>query len=120
MPVDQDLAKWLNLVRASPLFVLKDKADGGANVLRLERVPENDGFYWIHGQTTLPTGRILVSVFHVDTDSHGEICAAYWWIDGHWVSSQDPNLEATLGPRESVFPFAWEFTVPLEGDIHQP
>jgi hypothetical protein len=119
MPVDLHLEKWLNLVRTSPRFVLKDTPDGGAKVLPLDRVPANDGFYWVHGRTILASGRTLESVFHVDTDSHGKLHGAYWWINQSWVSSQDPDVESLLGAKGQIFPFNWEFSVPLEEDVHR-
>ncbi len=116
--IDANLAKWLNLIRTSPTFVLKDTPDGGAKVLPLKEVPANDGFYWIGGKTTLASGQELVSVFHVDTDSAGELCGVYWWVDERWVDSQDPEVGVILGSRESVFPFDWAFSVPLEENAH--
>lgn len=118
MTLDLQLEKWLNLLRGSNKFVLKDEPDGGAEVLSPERVPALDGFYWVHGETTLNSGRKVESAFHIDTDSGGELYEVYWWIDGKWYDHQDPKAHLLLGSKEQIFPFDWRFSVPLTEDSH--
>ena len=119
MDVDAELAKCFNFLKTNPDFVLKNTSDGGADVLAPEQVPANDGFYWIFGRAVLSSGRELESVFHVDTDSSGELCAVFWLIDGTWESSQAPQVVDRLGGPASVFPVTWHFAVPLEQDVHR-
>ncbi len=118
MSVEIELGKWLNLLKGANQFVLKDTSDGGAQVVNLPKVPESDGFYWVHGRTRLNSGQEVESVFHVDTDSGGELSAVYWFVDGKWYGSDDSEARELLGGSRSVFPFDWEFSVPLEYDAH--
>ena len=119
MPIDNETRKWLNLLQGSPRFVLKDKSDGGAKVLSPERVPASDGFYWVHGKSVLKGGREVESVFHLDTDSGGEHYEIFWCVDGVWYSYNDPEARAKLGSNEEIFPFDWEYSVPLADDAHK-
>jgi len=118
MPVDNDTSRWLNLLKGSPRFVLKDNPAGGASVVALRVVPNADGMYWIHGSTTARSGRVIESVFRLDTDSGGELCEVYWLIEGQWYDSRDPEAITRLGGSAAVFPFAWRYSVQLERDIH--
>jgi hypothetical protein len=112
--------KRMNMMRGSPSFVLRQTGeDGSADVLKPERVPANDGIYWVAGTTVLKSGRELSSVFCVDTDSGGELLAAFWWIDGKWYSQQDDATLRALGlSRSEVFPYDWRYHVPLTEDIY--
>ena len=118
MSLDQETTKWLHLLRGSPRFVLKDKPDGGAQVTSPEMVPARDGFYWVFGRTTLRSGRGLDSVFHLDTDSGGELNEVYWLIGDSWYDYRDPKAREILGSDEEVFPFDWSYSVPLEEDAY--
>jgi len=117
MTLDLETKKWLNLLRSSPSFVLKDKPDGGAQVVSPQRVPASDGFYWVHGETVLPSGKVLESVFHLDTNSGGELHEVYWWIDGSWYDHRNTEALALLGPDAEISPFDWSYSVPLENDV---
>jgi len=119
MALDPETKKWLNLLRSSPGFVLKDKPDGGAQVVSPKQVPGSDGFYWVHGKTVLHSGRVLESVFHLDTDSGGELNEIFWWIEGSWYDHRDPEARGMLGSDADIFPFDWSYSVPLEEDAHR-
>lgn len=118
MPVDLETGKWLNLLRGSPRFVLKDKPDGGVQVLSLPKVPASDGFYWVYGKTILKSGNEVESVFHLDTDSGGELYEVFWWIDGSWYDHRDRETRALLGSDREIFPFDWKYSVELAEDLH--
>ena len=119
MTLDPETTKWLNLLRGSPKFVLKDQPDGGAQVLSLVEVPAFDGFYWVHGKTILNSGQELESVFHLDTDSGGELYEIYWWIGGSWFDHRNPKAHAILGSDPDISPFDWTYSVPLAEDTYR-
>ena len=119
MTLDSETKKWLNLLRGSPSFVLKDKPDGGAQVVSPQKIPASDGLYWVHGKTILRSGQELESVFHLDTDSGGELYEVFWWIEGSWYDYRDPEARAILGSDAEIFPFDWMYSVPLTEDAHR-
>lgn len=122
MITSKDLVQRLNLLKNSISFVLRELgSDGSANVLDPERIPANHGIYWVPGETILPSGRRLPSVFRVDTDSGGELTGTYWFIGDKWYDQQDADtLPALSLTRAEVFPYDWRFNVPLERDIFHP
>lgn len=119
MAIEADLAKRLNLLRSSPSFVLKDVgSEGKQHVVATKLIPENSGSYWVAGRTTLKNGRVLEAVFNVDTGSGGSLLAIFWFIGKEWYRHDDQSTCKALDlSREEVFPFNWDFAVPLENDI---
>lgn len=118
MALDSETRKWLNLLHSSPRFVLRDQPDGGAQVLFLNEVPASDGFYWVHGKTILKSGQQVESVFHLDTDSGGELYEVFWLVEGSWYDHRDSHARAILGSDSDIFPFDWIYSVPLAEDSH--
>ena len=112
--------KRMNMLRISPSFVLRQtSADGSADVIKLDKIPANDGIYWVAGSTTLKCGKQISSVFCVDTDSGGTVESIFWWIEGRWYEQQDEAALRALGlMREDAFPYDWKYHVPLTEDIY--
>jgi hypothetical protein len=118
MAIDLETRKWLNFLHGSPDFVLKDTDDGGAEVSSPELVPSRDGIYWVHGRVILKNGLEVESVFHLDTDSGGEHHEVFWLVREVWYNFRDSRVRELLGGAEEIFPFSWEYSVPLEYDAH--
>jgi len=120
MEQDKTTVQWLNLVHSSPSFVIRHGAEGeNANVRSPAIVPNNDGEYWISGETVLKNGHSLPSVFRVDTNAGGTLVGAYWRISEQWWDFQNrPAVFEALGITEAdAFPFDWSYAVKLEEDI---
>lgn len=116
---DTEMRQRLNLVRTSGSFVLQEVGEqGDANVLSVKIVPKASGVYWIGGTTVAKSGLEIDSVFRVDTNSGGTLLSTFWWVDGAWYKHEDNEPLIVLGlSKKDVFPFDWQFTVPLEEDI---
>lgn len=118
---DTAVIRWLNLLRGSPGFVIRnDPHTGAPSVVQVEIVPDDDGVYWIAGTTTIPRGDVISSVFEVDTSAGGSLMGVYWRIDGTWISSSEKTraLGALDAAEDDVFPFDWTYAVPLAHDIY--
>lgn len=115
---DSDIRQRLNLLRDSRSFVLHELGEAGeAAVLSPTVVPRDSGVYWVGGMTVLQSGSTIESVFRADTDSGGSLVSIYWWIKGEWYAHDDEESLSVLKlSREQVFPFDWQFAVPLEHD----
>jgi len=117
---DTTLLQWLNLLNLSPDFVIRHGNENeSSTTTAIPLVPKDDGDYWIAGVTILANGNRLDSVFIVDTNSGGELSSVYWKIDNKWWDFfERPAVFAALSLNEKdVFPFDWQFSVPLEEDI---
>lgn len=115
------MAQWLNLLHGAPDFVIRlGPRTDAPTVVQVERVPDDDGVYWIAGTTTLPRGDLLSSVFEVDTSAGGSLVDVHWKIDGGWTrSSNSAQILSALDAAENdVFPFDWAYAVPLTRDIY--
>lgn len=122
MILDTDMRQRLNLVRTARSFVLQEVGTNGeANVSSVKVVPKSNGVFWVPGKTILKAGRKIESVFRVDTDNGGTLASIYWWIGNAWYQHDDGDALAAIGlPKDDVFPFDWQYDVPLEEDIfHQ-
>ncbi len=115
-----ELQQWLNLVYSSPKFVIKiDEKTGKGFVRSPQIVPANDGEYWVAGETRLKSGRKLVSVFRVQTNSGGTLLGGYWRVGEEWLDQQDERSYAALAStRDKETPFDWSYAVPLTEDIY--
>jgi len=115
-----DLIRILNLLGGAPGFVVRiDDRTGKFTVSNPGRVPAGDGTYLVAGQSRLKGGRVIDSVFHVNTDTGGTLLGAWWKIDGHWTDHQDPEAPQALGlTRAEVFPFDWTYAVAMSDDIY--
>ncbi len=115
---DRELVQVLNLLRTSPTFVFCQRGDKRMVVSQLASVPNDGLVYWIAGESQLPKGRTVPSVFNVENGG-GNLIAVYWYIDRAWYKPSDSD---TLGKlelrREDVFPFDWQYAVPVENDIY--
>lgn len=116
--MDQATKQWLNLLNGSPSFVIR-LGDGHPNVQKVPKVPANDGLYWMAGTTKTARGDLIKSVFEVDTDAGGSLTGVYWFIEGKWITSSEKSAayKALKATEAEIFPFDWEFTVPLEDDM---
>lgn len=115
-----EMSKWLNLVHGAPNFVIWiEKPDSDPVVQQFKIVPKNKGEFWIAGNTHLNCGKVIPSVFIVDTNSGGTLINVYWLIDNNWWDFQErPAVEMILGlDFDEIFPFDWKYKVPLEVDI---
>ncbi|MEL6563227.1 MAG: hypothetical protein AAFQ59_02195 [Pseudomonadota bacterium] len=120
MEKDKTTVQWLNLVHTSPTFVIRMGGEkDNANVLSPPVVPNNDGEYWIAGETVLKNGVKLKSVFRVDTNAGGTLVGAYWRIADAWWDFQNRPavLDALSAEEKEIFPFDWSYAVALEEDI---
>ena len=120
--IDPEFVKSLNLLDGAPRFVIRvDAKTQKCTVLNPEKIPDNDGAYLVHGTTILANGTRVRSVFNVNTDSGGTFMAVFWKVGTCWMDSQDINIPEAFGiDRVDMFPFDWEFSVPLENDIFHP
>jgi hypothetical protein len=119
MAVDQQLYSHLNTIVQSKGFTFREMDRAGRTVVKkLAIVPNVSGVHWISGWTTAANGKIIESVFKVDTDTSGSLLSAYWLIGGVWYISTDGDaLVALASQRNEVFPFDWRYDVPLEVDL---
>jgi hypothetical protein len=114
---DRKLIQALNLLRTSPTFVFRE-FDNRMEVLQLPNVPNDGSVYWIGGESLLPVGRRIPSVFVVEHGG-GNLIAVYWWIEKEWWTPSDADTLGVLGlRRDEVFPFDWRYAVPVENDIY--
>ena len=117
---DDETRRMLNLLVASPTFVLAER-DDDPEIRSLESIPSNSGFYWVAGTSTFAGGREVSSVFVVDSDAGGELWRVYWLLEAGWFESTDEAaLEAAGLTRGEVFPFDWRLAVPLQRDVFHP
>jgi hypothetical protein len=115
---DRELVQALNLLQSSPSFVLRQCDDRRMDVSQVALVPNDGSVYWIAGESQLPVGRAIPSVFIVENGG-GNLIAVYWFIDKAWCKPSDPDTLAKLDlRREDVFPFDWSYAVPVENDIY--
>lgn len=113
--VTPQTAKWLNLLRGSPTFVLVEGMNPGEEkVQQLTRVPSSIGACWISGTVTISSGMTIDAVHVVSTDDGGQLTETYVWVDG-WVRAGDLPEVLEL-PSQAVFPFRYTLAVPLEDD----
>lgn len=120
MITEKELIQRLNLLKLSRFFVLHEIGEHGeADVLRVNKIPPNNGIYWIPGDTVLKNGVTLDSVFQVDTSSGGSVLSVYWWINGRWYDQNDIDTIEALGlARSEIFPYDWKYHIPLSVDIY--
>jgi hypothetical protein len=87
-------------------------------VSQLASVPNDGSVYWIAGESHLPAGRAVPSVFIVEKGG-GNLIAVYWLIDRNWYKPSDSAVLAKLDLRpDDVFPFDWRYAVPVDNDIY--
>lgn len=122
MALDAELIKWLNLLLGSPNFTIRiDKNSNKGAVRNPPVVPNDDGVYWVFGTTILASGEKIKSVFVVDTCLGGTVNATYWHTGTVWIDSQNTSAPALLGiERNDMYPYDWEYAVPLEKDVFRP
>lgn len=115
IPVDPNVGKWLNLLRASPSFVLLEGPQPGDERLEEMRVvPTNSGVCWISGQVTTPQQRTFEAVHIVNTDDGGQLTRSYVW-DGEWYPVD--QLAVIVGEEGGrTHPFHYSFAVVLQED----
>ena len=114
----RELYQTLNLLRTSPTFVVRERADQRMEISELALVPNDDSVYWVAGESTLPAGRSIPSVFVVENGG-GNLIAVYWFIEKAWFKPTDVETLSKLNlRREDVFPFDWRYAVPVENDIY--
>lgn len=113
-PVSDEAARWLNLIRGSPTFVVKESA-GGSQVLQIEQIPDLSGAWWVCGTVTTSGGHTFEAVHVVSTDDGGELLQTYVWADG-WLTIASLAERRGMSARD-VFPFDHTFAVPLERDV---
>ena len=115
---DRDLVQALNLLRCSPKFVLRQNGDQRMEVSQIGLVPDDGLRYWIAGESQLPVGRAIPSVFVVENGG-GNLSAVYWYIGKEWYKPSEPDTLAKLDMRqEDVFPFDWRYAVAVANDIY--
>jgi hypothetical protein len=118
MVTDQEVVQALNLVRTSPSFVLRELKDRRIEVLQIATVPNDGSIYWVAGQTTIPVGTSIASVFVIENGG-GNLVNVYWLINGAWYSSSDGEaVKALERNRDEIFPFDWRYDVPVENDVY--
>ena len=120
MTVDPSLIKTLNLIRNQPTFVFRESNEGELFLESVNPIPADNGFYWVAGITKFKSNHEAPSVFVVDTDSGAEQCNVYWFVDGDWYEhSESKDVARALGIEVSdMFPYSWQYEIPIEGDIH--
>lgn len=118
--LDPDFIKYLNLIKDSPLFVIRIDPDTGQGIVsNPAKISDNTGHHLVHGITKLACGHEVASVFEVNTGTGGTLVATYWHSPKGWITSDDPQAATTLGLGQDVlFPFDWAYSVPLETDIY--
>lgn len=118
--IDPEFVKFLNLLDSSPSFVIRlDNKLEQSVVSNPTIVPNNSGFYLIHGTTILRCGDRMKSIFHVNTDTGGTHLGVYWKTKKGWMDSQDELAAQVLRiKKHDIFPFDWEYSVLLEYDIY--
>lgn len=118
MITDLQLTKTLNLPRTSPAFAYRQRADGSLDVVQPSLIPNDDSTYWVAGRTILANREELASVFIIESGG-GNIVGVYWFVNNGWYKSDDPDAPGALGiPKESIFPFDWQYAIPVENDIY--
>jgi len=118
MVTDSELVKVLNLPRTSPSFAYRQCTDDSLDVIQPSIIPKDDSTYWVAGRSTLPNGQELESVFVIENGG-GNLVSIYWFIDDSWYASDDGDVLNALGlPREEVFPFDWQYSIPVENDVY--
>ena len=117
MTVSPDIAKNLNLLRQSPAFALRETGDGGFAVVSPSTIPADGSIYWLAGESRLPVGSTVPSVFVVGGGG-SELVRVYWHVHDTWVQSDDPRaLDLLAADRSAVFPFDWSYAIPVANDI---
>jgi len=118
MVTDTQLTRTLNLPRISPAFAYRQHEDGSLDVLQPSIIPNDDSIYWVAGHSTLANGHELVSVFIIEHGG-GNVLAIYWFEDNSWYKSDDPDVPAALGLQKvDIYPFDWQYAIPVENDIY--
>jgi hypothetical protein len=114
---DRELSRVLNLLRGSPTFVVRQHMDSRLEVLQVTSVPDDGATYWVSGESQLPAGCVIPSVFVIDRGG-GDLVSIYWLIGDRWYKPSDADTLSTLGlARDAVFPFEWRYSVPVENDL---
>lgn len=114
-PVPPETARWLNLLRASPSFVLVEGRTAGHERLHQPlRVPANSGMCWVSGTVTTASEQSFDAVHVVSTDEGGQLAETYVWADAWFRAEELPTMLSLA--HDAVFPFRYTFAVPLEGD----
>lgn len=114
---DRDLIQSLNLLRAAPTFVFREYGNR-LEVAQVSRVPNDGSVYWVSGESLLPTGLSIPSVFVVEHGG-GNLIGVYWFLDSTWYKPNDADALAALGlSRQEAFPFDWRYAVPVENDSY--
>ena len=118
MVTDTDLAKTLNLPRTAPSFAYRQHTDGSLDVLQPNSIPKDGSIYWLAGDSILSNGRKLTSVFIIE-DGGGNLVASYWFIADNWYKSDDDDVLIALGlQKREVFPFDWQYAIPVDNDVY--
>lgn len=114
------LEKRLNLIHGSPAFCLRMCSDGSMDVLQIAEIPEDGRDYWVHATVTFACGQTASAAFLIGSGggSHHSIKIR---ANDHWFDSDAPELPERLGlTREQIFPFDWQYSVPVANDIYHP
>lgn len=120
MTLEAELTRQLNLLDASPAFVMRENSKSGRLELKsLSEVPDGDGVYWVAATCRLKNSLELPAVIRVDTNAGGSLQAVFWKIHGVWFDHADPAGLHSMGitPKEA-FPFDWKYRVPLHRDLY--
>ncbi len=118
MGIEPELRRMLQFLLTQPTWVMRDIPDRDASdVVKLDRIPDQSGIYWVAGETRLRSGRNVPSVFRVDSNAGGALIAVFWKIEETWYRQDDLAATQALKLSEAeMFPFDWSFSVPLEFD----
>jgi len=119
MPLDRDTSRVCNFFLAASEWVQQEVERNG-EVRRvpkkLAKLPDQSGVYWVSGTIVLPTKQRVAAVLVVDTDAGGELLNTFWFVDGKWYEQADPELPKALSTPD-LFPYDYNFNVPLERDV---
>ncbi|MHC4940779.1 MAG: hypothetical protein ACYTHK_17700 [Planctomycetota bacterium] len=111
--VDEETTKNLDLLIHSPAFVLRQLEEGVAELVKLDSIPVDGHAYLVAGESTLPDGTKIPSVFVVENGG-GSLRKTYWQVDGEWY--EPPELEGAEVLGVELFPYDWATAVPLDND----
>ena len=84
--VDDATTKTLELLHGSPRFVFR-QGDVAFELVRPDLIPADGHTYWVAGESVLPDGTHVSSVFVLE-DGGGKVAKVYWRMDDRW---QEPN-----------------------------
>ena len=118
MITDPELAKTLNLPRTSPSFAYRQQPDGSLAVVTPKAITDDGSIYWVAGTSTLAHGATIPSVFIIENGGES-LLTVYWYIADCWYRSDDPNaIDALCLAKDQVFPFDWNYAIPVTKDAY--